>query len=264
MGNVIERGENMRLQGKVSIITGGGSGIGRAACQRFANEGSYVVVAEINEIAGQETVDLITKVGGTSNFLPLDVTDINSVKAMVDDTVKRYGTIDVLLNNAAVFPMGSVEDATEAEWIQVMRTNVIGYANCIKTVTPVFRKSGGGSIINIASVSGFIAEPEAVPYNASKGAVMQLTRCTAMDLADDHIRVNGICPGQIDTAGATQVNIDRGFDLVEANKASAEEALMKRMGKPEEIASVALFLASEDASFMTGTHIVVDGGQTID
>ena len=146
----------------------------------------------------------------------------------------------------------------------MMRTNVIGSANCIKEVTPVFRKSGGGSIINIASVSGFMAEPEAVPYNASKGAVMQLTRCSAMDLADDHIRVNGVCPGQIDTAGATQVIIDRGLDVVEADKERAAEALMKRMGRPEEIASVVLFLASEDASFMTGAHIVVDGGQTID
>jgi NAD(P)-dependent dehydrogenase (short-subunit alcohol dehydrogenase family) len=264
LGNVIKRGENMRLQEKVSIITGGGSGIGRATCQRFAKEGSYVVVAEIKETAGQETVDLITDSGGRSNFLPLDVTDINSVKAMVDDTVKRYGTIDVLVNNAAIFPMLSVEDATEDDWINAMRTNVIGYANCIKEVAPIFRKSGGGSIINIASVSGFIAEPKVVPYNASKGAVMQLTRCTAMDLADDHIRVNGICPGLIDTAGATQIIIDRGLDLIEADKERAAMGLMQRTGRPEEIASVALFLASEDASFMTGTHIVVDGGQTID
>ncbi|MFL2751190.1 MAG: SDR family NAD(P)-dependent oxidoreductase [Dehalococcoidia bacterium] len=254
----------MRLAEKISIVTGGGSGIGRATCERFAKEGSSVVVAEINEAAGQETVDLITDAGGISIFLPLDVTDINSVKAMVEHTVNRYGTIDILVNNAAAFPMGSVEDATEDEWIHVMRTNVIGSANCIKEVTPVFRKSGGGSIINIASVSGFMAEPEAVPYNASKGAVMQLTRCSAMDLADDHIRVNGVCPGQIDTAGATQVIIDRGLDVVEADKERAAEALMKRMGRPEEIASVVLFLASEDASFMTGAHIVVDGGQTID
>ena len=254
----------MRLPEKVSIITGGGSGIGRATCERFAKEGSSVVVAEINETTGQETVDLIAKAGGTASFILLDVTDINSVKAMVEDTCNKYGTIDVLLNSAAVFPMGSVEDATQDEWIKVLRTNVIGYANCIKEVTPIFRKSGGGSIINIASVSAFIAEPKSVPYNASKGAVLQLTRCTAMDLADDHIRVNGICPGQINTEGAARVVIDLGLDLVEANKERAAEALMKRMGRPEEIASVALFLASEDSSFMTGTHIVVDGGQTID
>ena len=254
----------MRLAEKISIVTGGGSGIGRATCERFAKEGSSVVVAEINEAAGQETVDLITDAGGISIFLPLDVTDINSVKAMVEHTVKRYGTIDILVNNAAAFPMGSVEDATEDEWIHVMRTNVIGYANCIKEVTPIFRKSGGGSIINIASVSSFIAESEAVPYNTSKGAVMQLTRCTAMDLAADHIRVNGICPGDIETAGVAQLIIDRGLDLSKANKEMAEASLMNRLGKPEEIASVALFLASEDASIMTGSHLVVDGGQTID
>ena len=254
----------MRLPEKVSIITVGVSGIGRAACERFAKEGSSVVVAEINETTGQETVDLITKAAGTASLFSLDVTDINSVKAMVEDTCDKYGTIDVLVNNAAAFVMGSVEDATEDGWIKVQRTNVIGYANCIKEVTPIFRKSGGGSIINMASVSAFIAQPEFVPYNASKGAVSQLTRCTAMDLADDHIRVNGICPGSIETEGATQVNIDLGLDPVEANKELAAEALMKRMGRPEEIASVALFLASEDSSFMTGTHIVVDGGATID
>ena len=160
--------------------------------------------------------------------------------------------------------MGTVEDASEDDWLRVFKTNVIGYANCIKAVTPVFRKAGGGSIINMASVSSFIAQPEFVPYNASKGAISQLTRCSALDLASDNIRVNAICPGSIETAGATKVNIGLGLDPVEANKALAEEALMKRMGKPEEIASVALFLASEDSSFMTGTHIVVDGGATID
>ena len=254
----------MRLAEKISIVTGGGSGIGRATCERFAKEGSSVIVAEINETAGQETAELITEAGGIASFSPLDVTSPYSIKTMVEHAVSIYGTIDVLVNNAAAFLMGSVEDATNDEWIHVMRTNVIGYANCIKEVTPIFRKSGGGSIINIASVSSFIAESEAVPYNTSKGAVMQLTRCTAMDLAADHIRVNGICPGDIETAGVAQLIIDRGLDLSKANKEMAEASLMNRLGKPQEIASVALFLASEDASFMTGSHLVVDGGQTID
>ena len=254
----------MRLNEKVSIVTGGGSGIGRATCQRFAKEGSSVVVAEINEETGQETVDLINNNGGAAALFLLDVTDLNSVNKMVSETIERYETIDVLVNNAAAFVMGTVEDASEDDWLRVFKTNVIGYANCIKAVAPVFRKAGGGSIINIASVSSFIAQPKFVPYNASKGAISQLTRCSALDLASDNIRVNAICPGSIETAGATKVNIGLGLDPVEANKALAEEALMKRMGKPEEIASVALFLASEDSSFMTGTHIVVDGGATID
>ena len=254
----------MRLNEKVSIVTGGGSGIGRATCQRFAKEGSSVVVAEINEETGQETVDLINNNGGAAALFLLDVTDLNSVNKMVSETIERYETIDVLVNNAAAFVMGTVEDASEDDWLRVFKTNVIGYANCIKAVTPVFRKAGGGSIINMASGSSFIAQPEFVPYNASKGAISQLTRCSALDLASDNIRVNAICPGSIETAGATKVNIGLGLDPVEANKALAEEALMKRMGKPEEIASVALFLASEDSAFMTGSHIVVDGGATID
>ena len=253
----------MRLNEKVSIVTGGGSGIGRATCQRFGKEGSSVVVAEINEESGQGTVDLINNNGGSAALFPLDVTDLNSVNKMVSETIERHETIDVLVNNAAAFVMGTVEDASEDDWLRVFKTNVIGYANCIKAVAPVFRKAGGGSIINIASVSSFIAQPKFVPYNASKGAISQLTRCSALDLASDNIRVNAICPGSIETAGATKVNIGLGLDPVEANKALAEEALMKRMGKPEEIASVALFLASEDASFMTGSHLVVDGGQTI-
>tara|TARA_Y100000590_G_C15747265_1_gene1022624 strand:- start:8336 stop:9100 length:765 start_codon:yes stop_codon:yes gene_type:complete len=253
----------LRLTKKVSIVTGGGSGIGRATCERFAKEGSYVVVAEINETTGQETAKLITESGGIASFLPLDVTNPHSIKTMVEHTISIYGTIDVLVNNAAAFSMGSVEDSTNDDWIHALRTNVIGYANCIKQVAPIFRQSGGGSIINIASVSGFIAESAAVPYNASKGAVMQLTRCAAMDLADDQIRVNGICPGDIETDGVAQLIINRGLELTKANKEMAETSLMKRLGKPEEIASVALFLASEDASFMTGAHLVVDGGQTI-
>tara|TARA_A100001037_G_scaffold1085_1_gene973 strand:- start:45590 stop:46336 length:747 start_codon:yes stop_codon:yes gene_type:complete len=248
----------------VSIVTGGGSGIGRATCQRFAKEGSSVIVAEINQQTGQETVDLISNNGGIAHLFSLDVTDPNSVNEMISETCRRFGTIDILVNNAVAFVMGTVEDATEDDWMRVFKTNVIGYANCIKAVAPVFRDAGGGAIVNIASVSAFIAQPKFVPYNASKGAVSQLTRCSALDLAADNIRVNAICPGSIETAGATKVNIDLGLDPVEANKALAEESLMKRMGKPEEIASVALFLASKDASFITGAHIVVDGGATID
>ena len=204
----------MRLNEKVSIVTGGGSGIGRATCQRFGKEGSSVIVAEINEESGQGTVDLINNNGGSAALFPLDVTDLNSVNKMVSETLERHETIDVLVNNAAAFIMGTVEDASEDDWLRVFKTNVIGYANCIKAVAPVFRKAGGGSIINIASVSSFIAQPKFVPYNASKGAISQLTRCSALDLASDNIRVNAICPGSIETAGATKVNIGLGLDPV--------------------------------------------------
>ena len=158
---------------------------------------------------------------------------------------------------------GKVEEVTDADWARVFGVNVIGYANCVREVLPTFRKAGGGAVVNIASVSAFIAQPEFIPYNASKGAVSQLTRCLAMDLAPDNIRVNAVCPGSIKTR-ATDMHIDSlGLDREQSYIDFGQSALMKRMGEPKEIASVVAFLASDDASYMTGAHVIVDGGMSI-
>ena len=255
----------MRLAGKTAIVTGGGAGIGEAICMRFASEGANVVVAELEADNGQATAEAINgKDCGRAMFCQTDTSDSASVAHMVECAVSEFGTVDILINNAAAFVFGKVEDVTMDDWYRVFGVNVIGYANCVREVLPVFRKEGGGTVVNIASVSAFIAQPEFIPYNASKGAVAQLTRCLAMDLAADNIRVNAICPGAIQTR-ATDKHIDSlGLDREESYVEFGRDSLMRRMGEPSEIASVALFLASDDASFMTGAHVVVDGGATVD
>lgn len=255
----------MRLEGKTAIVTGGGVGIGEAICMRFASEGANVVVAELEVDNGQATADSINELdGGRASFCQTDTSDSESVARMVECGVSEFGTVDILVNNAAAFVFGKVEDVTMDDWSRVFGVNVIGYANCVREVLPVFRKAGNGTVVNIASVSAFIAQPEFIPYNASKGAVAQLTRCLAMDLAADNVRVNAICPGAVKTR-ATDKHIDSlGLDREQSYIEFGRDSLMRRMGEPSEIASVALFLASDDASFMTGAHVVVDGGATVD
>ena len=253
-----------RFEGKTVIVTGGGTGIGEAICHRFADEGANVVIAELESDNGEGTA-----CRHQWQWRHCDVLSDGHIGlgfGSFDDRVLRwmkYGTIDILVNNAAAFVFGKVEDLTDADWARVFGVNVIGYANCVREVLPTFRSAGGGAVVNIASVSSFIAQPEFVPYNSSKGAVAQLTRCLAMDLAPDNIRVNAVCPGSIKTR-ATDMHIDSlGLDSEQSYIDFGQDALMKRMGEPREIASVVAFLASDDASYMTGTHVIVDGGMSI-
>jgi len=252
------------IEGKTAIVTGSGNGIGRATAIRLAAEGARVTVAEIEVDSGHETVELITRAGGSAIYSRTDTTDSASIKEAVSATIAAHGDVDVLVNNAAAFVFGKIEDVTQDDWARVFGVNVIGYANCVREVLPSMRKKNGGAIVNIASVSSFIAQPEFIPYNASKGAVAQLTRCLAMDLAVDNVRVNAICPGSIHTR-ATDKHIDSaGLDPEEAIVEFGQDSPLKRMGKPSEIASGVLFLASDESSFMTGAQIVMDGGATID
>lgn len=254
----------MLLQNKVAIVTGSGNGIGRAVATRFAGEGAAVTVAELEEGPGRETAEAIAASGGRALFHQTDTADGGSVRAMVEAAVERFGTVHVLVNNAAAFVFGNVEEVTEKDWERVFGVNVIGYANTVRECLPEFRRNGGGTVVNIASVSSFIAQPAFVPYNASKGAVAQLTRCLAMDLAEDNVRVNAICPGAVRTRATDRHIASLGLDPEAAYADFARDSLMNRMGRPEEIAAGALFLASNESSFMTGAHIVMDGGATID
>jgi NAD(P)-dependent dehydrogenase (short-subunit alcohol dehydrogenase family) len=252
----------MLLNDRVAIVSG--NGIGRAIAERFSREGAAVIVAELEEDSGRETVAAIEAAGGRALFHATDTSDEGSVKAMVAAAVERYGGVNVLVNNAAAFVFGTVEEVTAKDWEKVFGVNVIGYANTVRECLPEFRKNGGGAVVNIASISSYIAQPAFVPYNTSKGAVAQLTRCMAMDMAKDNVRVNGICPGAIRTRATDRHIASLGLEPEAAYEEFGQDALMKRMGKPEEIASGAVFLASDEASFMTGPHIVIDGGATID
>lgn len=254
----------MRLEGKSVVVTGAGNGIGKAIAGLFAEEGARIVVAEIEEDAGMAAAAEINASGGTAVFQRTDISDEDSAKAAIQAAVDAFGTVNILVNNAAAFVFGKIEDVTRDDWDRVFGVNVIGPANCVRAVLPVMRGNGGGSIVNLASVSSFIAQPEFIPYNSSKGAVLQLTRCLAMDLAKDNIRVNAVCPGSIRTRATDRHIASLGLDPEKAYDDFGSDAPMGRMGNPREIAYGALFLASDEASYVTGEHLVIDGGATID
>jgi len=254
----------MRLENRVAIITGGGNGIGKAISQRFALEGAKLTIADLEQDAAKQVASEITETGGNAFAHHTDTSNDQSVREAIQATLTRYGRIDILVNNAAAFVFGNVEQVSKSDWDKVFSVNVIGYANMVRECLPEFRSNGNGVVVNIASVSSFIAQPEFIPYNASKGAVLQLTRCLAMDLAPDNVRVNAICPGAIRTRATDRHIASLGLEPEAAYKDFGKDSLMNRMGKPEEIASGVLFLASDDASFVTGSHVVIDGGATID
>ena len=252
----------MRLRDKVAIVTGGGNGIGQAICELFAEEGAKVVVADIDPHGAAETAGRIKSAGGDATVVRTDVSRESEVQNMVDAALDAYGTLNILVNDAAAFVFGQVEDVTDADWQRVMGVNVIGPAYCVKHALPPMKKAGGGSIVMIASISSFIAHPGFVPYSTSKGALLQLTRCLALDLAPHNIRVNCVCPGAVLTDATERhrrfVNMEKDKFL----KAAADPSMMKRIADPREIAHGALFLASDESSFMTGAPLIMDGGLT--
>ena len=252
----------MKLENKTAIITGSSSGIGRATALRFAEEGAKIVVADIDVEGGEQTVAQVKQAGGTAVFHKTDISSEAEARALIVAAVSEFGGLDILVNNAATFVFGTVEEASEEDWDRVLGVNVKGYAFCTKHAAPEIRKRGGGAIVNLASISGFVAQPAFVPYNTSKGAVLQFTRCTAMDLADDNIRVNCVCPGAIDTPATSRHAKSVGLTKEELIEQMKPDHMIKRMGEPREIANAVLFLASDEASFITATTLMVDGGYT--
>ena len=248
----------MRLKDRVAVVTGSGSGIGRACAIAFAEAGASVVVADINLSAAEETVNQIVGIKGNAIACQADVSKPDSVTALVQRTIDEYSRINVLVNNAAVQVNKTIADTTWEEWNRQMSINVGGVFLCAKLFLPHLQKSRG-NIINMSSVNAYFVEPMCAGYCATKAAIVGLTKAMAIDHGKDGIRVNCICPGYIDAGlaeGYFQSQADPAMARVEAGKLHA----LWRIGRPEEVARTAVFLASDDASFVTGSAMVVDGG----
>lgn len=252
-----------QLEGRVALITGAGSGIGRAAAQRFAAEGCAVAVVDIAAGAAHETVDKIVADGGQAIAFRANVTIDTEVQVAVARTVETFGSLDILYNNAGVNSSGSVVDATEEDWDRCFAVNVKSTFLCCRAAVPYLSGSGSGAVVNQASVAALVGVPNFAAYCAAKGAVVALTRSMAIDLAPRRIRVNAICPGTVLTPLTEPLLRDRGDgDLEVGLTKTVVKYPIGRLGTPEEIASAALFLASDQASFLTGSILTADGGMT--
>lgn len=248
----------MKLKNRSVVITGSGSGIGRACAIEFAREGAKVVVADINLRGAEETVSLIKGEGGTAVPFKADVSNPESVRQLVEFSIKTYSVIDALINNAAVQINKTVEDMTYEEWTLQMSVNVGGIFLCSKYFLPYLRQSKG-NIVSMSSVNGYFVEPMCAGYCATKAAIIGLTKAMAIDHGNEGVRVNCICPGYID-AGLAEGYFQSQADPAKARREAGKLHALWRIGKPEEVARVAVFLASDDASFMTGASVAVDGG----
>lgn len=249
----------MRLPDKVSVITGAGSGIGRAAALLFAREGARVVAADINRPAGEETVRMIREGGAEARAIEVDVSSASSVQRMFQATVEAYGRLDVLVNNAGYGLAATVEQTDEAEWDRLMAVNLKGVFLGCKYGVPLMRRRGGGVIVNTASAVAMVGIENRAAYCASKGGVAALTRAMALDHIRDGIRVNCVAPGTIDTPYFAKI-FAQSSDPAALRKGLQERQPMGRLGTPEEVARAILYLASEESSFVTGSVLVVDGG----
>ena len=247
----------MKLKGQVAIVTGAGSGQGRAVCVLFAAEGASVAVTDVNYASARETLALLRNAGGTGIAIKCDVTKEAQIRRMVERTVERFGRLDILYNNAGAFfkEADRVDALDQKNWRRIIDTNLMGTYLCSKYAIPEMIKVGGGKIVNVASTLGLGASEGFAAYVSSKHGEVGLTKQMSLEYGPQNIRVNAICPGAIDTPMLTASGV------VGERRAMMEQMIpLRRIGTPEDIAKAALFLASEDSSFVSGAHIPVDGG----
>ena len=251
----------MRLAGKSALITGAASGIGRKTAQRFAEEGAAVVCVDLDGAGAARVAHAIGGKGGTALSVPADLTDADEVRGMADEALSARGAIDILVNNAGVSILGGVAELTEAAWQREIDTNLASVYRVSKALWPHFVAAGGGAILSTASIAGATAVTQGAAYVASKAGLIMLTRCMALDGADSGIRANCICPGWVDTP------LFDGFlaqqpEPETARERAARRTPLGRIGTPRDIADGFVYLASDEASWITGTALVIDGGLT--
>jgi len=250
-----------RLSGKVALITGGGTGIGRACALLFAREGARVAVTGQRPEPLATVAREIQAAGGQAYSVSCDVSKAEQVKKAIDAVVAHFGVLHVLVNNAGVLHVGSVEETSEEEWDRVIDVDLKGTFLVSRAALPALRKAGGGSIVNIGSVLGLVGMKKRAAYTAAKGGVTLLTKAMALDHAQEKIRVNCICPAIVETELVQRI-LARAPDVPAARRMREEQLPVGRLGQPEDVAALALFLASEESSWLTGAAIPLDGGLT--
>ena len=246
---------SMRFEGKVAIVTGGASGIGAAVAQAFVKEGAHVVIADLNEGLGKKLAAELNRDETKVAFHKVQLTDEPEVISMTEATAEQFGKLDILFNNAGIGFFSPTHEVSFEQWRKLHSVNLDAVFLCSKHAVRFMRNHGGGNIVNMASAAGLVGQVGTAPYCSSKGGVIQLTKSMALEYAKDNIRINAICPGYVKTPLNDQIP-------EEHLKTIASLHPMGRLAEPEEIAKAVLFLASDDASFMTGSSLVVDGGYT--
>ncbi len=250
----------MRLKDKVAIVTGAASGIGQATAEVFAEEGAKVVLADIDVKLGEAATRAIVERGGAAHFVSADISSEADARRIAEEAIRVFGRIDVLVNNAAAFVLKGL-DATPEDWQHSLGVNIVGTAMVTRYAVEHMKKNGG-SIVNLSSISGLIAQPDFLAYSSTKAALLQMTRNMAIDLGRYRVRVNSICPGTIITPASYRHMEKLGLTLEQFDGQEGAKTFLGRAGRPREVAYAILFLASDEASFVTGASLLVDGGYT--